>query len=409
MSDNKSESLSCNFCGKVRSEVDKLVAGPEVYICNECIELSHRILKSDNDSETILDTENVPTPSEIKEFLDQYVIDQEDAKVTLSVAAYNHYKRILFNDLKHNEIEKSNVILLGPSGTGKTLLVKTLSEFLNVPFAIADATTLTEAGYVGEDVESVLERLYKNANNNLEDAQRGIVFIDEIDKKSRSAESNTNTKDVSGQGVQQALLRLVEGTVVSITDGGKSKQGNEIEFDTSNVLFITAGAFVGIDKIINKRLSKGSKVGFNSELEPVKKNITVEPEDLILFGLIPELVGRFPVITTCQDLSKESLIEIMKNSKRSITKQYQQLFELDNVSLIYEEEFYSDIADNVLKSKVGARGIRSLCEKHLKELMFCLPNIAKRKFKEIILKGLNERPILSTGTVTQEFKVDKFK
>jgi len=411
MPDNTPDNFSCNFCGKLRKEVDKLVAGPEVYICNECIELSHRILQADNEEETILDTENVPTPEEIKAHLDEIVIGQDDAKITLAVSAYNHYKRILFNDIKHNEIEKSNVLMLGPSGTGKTLLVKTLSDFLKVPFAVADATTLTEAGYVGEDVESVLQRLYKNSNNNLEDAQRGIVFIDEIDKKSRSSESNTNTRDVSGQGVQQALLRLVEGTVVEIAEGSKAQQPKSptIEFDTTNVLFITAGAFVGIEDIVNKRLSKGSKVGFKGAVDLEKPEIKCIPEDLIMYGLIPELVGRFPIITKLDELTEEQFVSIMKNSKRSVTKQYQELFLLDGIELNLLDDFYKDVAAKVKKSKVGARGIRSLCEECFKMLMYYLPKLNKKQIQSIEISNLTDKPILNLGNVTEEFEVDKLK
>jgi len=411
MPDNTPDNFSCNFCGKLRKEVDKLVAGPEVYICNECIELSHRILQADNEEETILDTENVPTPEEIKAHLDEFVIGQDDAKITLAVSAYNHYKRILFNDIKHNEIEKSNVLMLGPSGTGKTLLVKTLSDFLKVPFAVADATTLTEAGYVGEDVESVLQRLYKNSNNNLEDAQRGIVFIDEIDKKSRSSESNTNTRDVSGQGVQQALLRLVEGTVVEIAEGSKAQQPKSpiIEFDTTNVLFITAGAFVGIEDIVNKRLSKGSKVGFKGAVDLEKPEIKCIPEDLIMYGLIPELVGRFPIITKLDELTEEQFVSIMKNSKRSVTKQYQELFLLDGIELNLLDDFYRDVAAKVKKSKVGARGIRSLCEECFKMLMYYLPKLNKKQIQSIEISNLTDKPILNLGNVTEEFEVDKLK
>jgi len=411
MTEDTTDNFSCNFCGKIRKEVDKLVAGPEVYICNECIELSYRILQSDNEEETILDTENVPTPEEIKAHLDDYVIGQDDAKITLAVSAYNHYKRILFNDIKTNEIEKSNVLMIGPSGTGKTLLVKTLSDYLKVPFAVADATTLTEAGYVGEDVESVLQRLYKNSNNNLEDAQRGIVFIDEIDKKSRSSESNTNTRDVSGQGVQQALLRLVEGTVVEIAEGGKAQQpkGATIEFDTTNVLFITAGAFVGIDDIVTKRLSKGSKVGFKGSINSKQPDIKYDPEDLIMYGLIPELIGRFPILTKLNDLEEEQFVSIMKTSKRSVTKQYQELFLLDGVELELLDEFYLDVAKSVKKSKVGARGIRSLCEECFKMLMFYLPKINKKSIKRIEVRNLTDKPVLDSGTVTEEFQVDKFQ
>jgi len=411
MPDNTPDNFSCNFCGKLRKEVDKLVAGPEVYICNECIELSHRILQADNEEETILDTENVPTPEEIKAHLDEFVIGQDDAKITLAVSAYNHYKRILFNDIKHNEIEKSNVLMLGPSGTGKTLLVKTLSDFLKVPFAVADATTLTEAGYVGEDVESVLQRLYKNSNNNLEDAQRGIVFIDEIDKKSRSSESNTNTRDVSGQGVQQALLRLVEGTVVEIAEGSKAQQPKSptIEFDTTNVLFITAGAFVGIEDIVNKRLSKGSKIGFKGVVDLEKPEIKCIPEDLIMYGLIPELVGRFPIITKLDELTEEQFVSIMKNSKRSVTKQYQELFLLDGIELNLLDDFYKDVAAKVKKSKVGARGIRSLCEECFKMLMYYLPKLNKKQIQSIEISNLTDKPILNLGNVTEEFEVDKLK
>ena len=411
MPDNTPDNFSCNFCGKLRKEVDKLVAGPEVYICNECIELSHRILQADNEEETILDTENVPTPEEIKAHLDEIVIGQDDAKITLAVSAYNHYKRILFNDIKHNEIEKSNVLMLGPSGTGKTLLVKTLSDFLKVPFAVADATTLTEAGYVGEDVESVLQRLYKNSNNNLEDAQRGIVFIDEIDKKSRSSESNTNTRDVSGQGVQQALLRLVEGTVVEIAEGSKAQQPKSptIEFDTTNVLFITAGAFVGIEDIVNKRLSKGSKIGFKGVVDLEKPEIKCIPEDLIMYGLIPELVGRFPIITKLDELTEEQFVSIMKNSKRSVTKQYQELFLLDGIELNLLDYFYKDVAAKVKKSKVGARGIRSLCEECFKMLMYYLPKLNKKQIQSIEISNLTDKPILNLGNVTEEFEVDKLK
>ena len=377
------QNLSCSFCGKKRTEVKKLIAGPNSYICNECINISHKII-NEEDSLEDLSFDAIPTPEEIKAHLDEYVISQEYAKEILSVCAYNHYKTI-YND-SDTDIEKSNIIILGNTGTGKTLLAKTLAEKLSVPFAIADATTLTEAGYVGEDVESMLERLLNMCDWNLELAQKGIVFIDEIDKKGRKGESNTGTKDISGQGVQQALLRLIEGTVVKVSSNGSKRMDQYVEFDTTNVLFICSGAFVGLEKQVNTKANK-KNIGFNKQLKkPVKKDTwqhKVEHDDLISYGLIPELVGRLPNIVPLEPLSQSDMKTILTSSKASVIPQVKKLMEFDDIELEFNDEYIDDIAKLASKTKTGARGLKSIVENSLHNIMYRAPKLKENGVKTV--------------------------